>query len=242
MKSRKTKKADLEGKRTLFFLLGLGITLVAVIFIIQLKKEVKTPELPEPKIKITNGIEIPNTRTAVKDKPDKEAGKSKPETPPDPNKISEVPDDTKLILASLGGDNEEPDENPVDIDMPSEEGQVMEWIEVEHIAHPADCNESMNRKDESICLNNWIAQYLSSHIKYPKMATINKLEDKVYVSFVIDHNGEVADVQILRGDYKVLNDEAKRVIEDMPKFVPASQQGHNVGMRMRIPVTFKLTN
>ena len=61
----------------------------------------------------------------------------------------------------------------------------------------------------------------------------------MYVSFVIAENGEIEDVKTVRGEYDVLNQEAERVLRNMPKWNPARQFTRNVKMRMTVPVNFR---
>ena len=79
---------------------------------------------------------------------------------------------------------------------------------------------------------------MSENLRYPNLHGI-RLEDKVYVSFVIDTDGKITNVKIERGEYPALNEEATRVVREIPKMIPASQNGRKVPMRMTIPVNFK---
>lgn len=81
-------------------------------------------------------------------------------------------------------------------------------------------------------------RYLSSEINYPKAALENGVSGKVVVSFVVFENGKVADIKLERGIGFGCDDEALRVISNMPSWVPGSQNGKKVAVKMRIPIKF----
>ena len=83
-------------------------------------------------------------------------------------------------------------------------------------------------------------KYLAENIKYPVMAKNNKVEGRVYITFVIEKDGNVSDAKVLRSDNEELNAEALRVINAMPKWKPGMQQGVPVRVQYNIPITFKL--
>ena len=84
--------------------------------------------------------------------------------------------------------------------------------------------------------------YLSKEIKYPETERANTISGKVYISFVIDKDGNISDVKEHRGIMggTGLTKEAMRVIKNMPKWKPGKQHGMAVPVRLIIPVNFKL--
>jgi TonB family protein len=82
--------------------------------------------------------------------------------------------------------------------------------------------------------------YLGNNINYPEEAKQNKDEGKVYVSFVIDKKGKIKETIILRSVTPLLDNEAKRVIEGMPKWKPGKNDGKKVNVKYTIPINFKL--
>jgi TonB family protein len=84
--------------------------------------------------------------------------------------------------------------------------------------------------------------YLGNNINYPEEAKKNKDEGKVYVSFVIDKKGKIKETLILRGVTPLLDSEAKRVIEGMPKWKPGKNDGKKVNVKYTIPINFKLND
>jgi TonB family protein len=82
--------------------------------------------------------------------------------------------------------------------------------------------------------------FISKNIKYPEIAKERGIQGIVYVQIVIDENGEVADLQVMRGVHPLLDNEALRVLRKMPKWIPGSQRGENVPVRIMIPINFNL--
>jgi len=83
-------------------------------------------------------------------------------------------------------------------------------------------------------------EYLANEIIYPKKAKRKKIQDKVYVQFVVSKDGSIQDVKVIKGKYKILNKEALRVIKKMPKWKPGEQEGKQVSVRYTIPINFTI--
>ena len=83
--------------------------------------------------------------------------------------------------------------------------------------------------------------YLSKNIKYPKEAQAAKKEGRVIVQFVVASTGEVTNVKVMRGVDPLLDAEAIRVVEGMPRWTPGRQDGEAVNVRYTLPVTFRLS-
>lgn len=83
-------------------------------------------------------------------------------------------------------------------------------------------------------------KYLSEHIKYPRLARDMGVEAKVYVQFIVNTDGSISDVTVLKGPGFGLNKEAERVISQMPKWNPGYQGGRKVRVIYIIPINFAL--
>lgn len=83
-------------------------------------------------------------------------------------------------------------------------------------------------------------QWLGSNIKYPAMAAENGIEGRVIVQFVVERDGSVSGVHVVRGVDPSLDKEATRVVAQMPKWIPGKQNGQAVRSRFTVPVTFRL--
>jgi protein TonB len=85
-----------------------------------------------------------------------------------------------------------------------------------------------------------VAAYLSSHIKYPVVAQENGIQGRVICQFVVNQDGSIVDVVVVRGVDPSLDKEAVRVIQEMPKWTPGKQGGKPVRVKFTLPVNFKL--
>jgi TonB family protein len=85
-----------------------------------------------------------------------------------------------------------------------------------------------------------LTKYLSENIKYPEQAKKDKIQGKVYISFVVEKDGSVADAKVLRGIGGGCDEEALRVVNAMPKWTPGKQRGEAVRVQFNLPVAFKL--
>lgn len=88
--------------------------------------------------------------------------------------------------------------------------------------------------------NGELMSYLSRSLRYPAAAQKKKIEGRVVVSFVVGLDGSVSDVKVVRPVDPLLDREAVRVVERMPKWQPGKQDGKPVRVRYNIPVSFKL--
>ena len=85
-------------------------------------------------------------------------------------------------------------------------------------------------------------KYLADNIKYPKKAKDNNIEGRVFVNFVVEKDGSINEVKVLRGIGGGCDEEAVRVINSMPKWKPGKQEGKPVRVYYTIPIFFKLGN
>ncbi len=85
-----------------------------------------------------------------------------------------------------------------------------------------------------------LTKYLSENIKYPEQAKKDKIQGKVYISFVVEKDGSVADAKVLRGIGGGCDEEALRVVNAMPKWTPGKQRNTPVRVQFNLPIVFKL--
>ena len=85
-----------------------------------------------------------------------------------------------------------------------------------------------------------LMQYLSSNIKYPVVAQENGVQGRVVVSFVVERDGSITDVQVARSVDPSLDREAQRVVRNMPRWIPGKQNGQAVRVKYNVPVAFRL--
>ena len=82
-------------------------------------------------------------------------------------------------------------------------------------------------------------KWLARNIKYPLEAKKNKIEGRVFVKFVIEERGEIGDVKVMQGIGYGCDEEAARVVKNMPKWKPAMQNGKPVAIYYNMPIVFK---
>ncbi len=87
-----------------------------------------------------------------------------------------------------------------------------------------------------------LMKYLSDNIRYPVIAQENGIQGRVTCQFVVERDGSITDVQVVRGQDPSLDKEAVRVIQSMPKWKPGKQRGVPVRVRYTLPVLFRLQN
>jgi len=83
-------------------------------------------------------------------------------------------------------------------------------------------------------------KYLMENIKYPEQAMKKGIQGRVAVSFIVEKDGSISDVKPILSVHPLLNKEAVRVVESMPKWSPGKQHGKPVRVRFNVPVMFKL--
>lgn len=83
-------------------------------------------------------------------------------------------------------------------------------------------------------------EYLSTHIKYPTIAEENGVQGRVIVTFVVERDGSITDVKVVKSVDPSLDKEASRVVAGMPKWIPGKQNGSAVRVMYTVPVTFRL--
>ena len=85
-----------------------------------------------------------------------------------------------------------------------------------------------------------LLKYISDHIEYPTMAVERGIEGRVTVRFVVNKDGYVQDVTVIRGVHELLDKEAVRVIQSLPRWNPGKQNGVAVAVYYNVPVNFTL--
>ncbi len=83
-------------------------------------------------------------------------------------------------------------------------------------------------------------EYLGKNIKYPQIARESSIQGRVFVNFVVEPDGSVSNVKVLRGIGGGCDEEAVRVVKSMPKWKAGKQRGKAVRVSYTLPVVFKL--
>ena len=83
-------------------------------------------------------------------------------------------------------------------------------------------------------------EYIAQNIKYPVVAEENGVQGRVIVTFVVERDGSISDVKVVKSVDPSLDKEAQRVVNSMPHWIPGRQNGSPVRVKYTVPVTFKL--
>jgi protein TonB len=227
MEEKKSKKADLESKKTLFLEIGLVFTLAFVLLAFNYKSYDRTEASSMQRV-VDNTPEdiIPITKQEVK-----------PPPPPPPRQVTVI---------NIVEDNVEVDTD-LEIDMEADQStEIQDYAPIENMA----------RKEEEIVEMEIFTvvesmpsfpggdaarmKFLQENIKYPQMARESGIQGTVYVTFVVEPSGNVSDVRVLRGIGGGCDEEAVRVIQSMPKWEAGKQRGKSVRVQFNMPIKFTL--
>ncbi len=225
MKPKKTKKADLEWKKPVFFQLGVFIALGLMLIMFEItgsrEKEFHTFNFQGELI--DDDIILPTENI------------DKKVLPPQPalTKIELLRDGEKAVEI----------EN-LTYDAGITEGQIIEpYVPVEALPEPEVEDipfEVVEVNPEFPGGNQALIKYLKENIMYPKSAIEAGIEGKVIVEFVVERDGSITNISIFRGKGQILNEEALRVVKSMPKWNPGQQRGKNVRVIFKLPIDFQL--
>ena len=227
METKKTPKANLENKRPTWLLVGY-VTVLAFMFVaFEWTRDIRVDTSGRIAENVfEQDMEIPLTR--------------QPEvTPPPPPQVTPI-DDVLTII--------DDDATAEETNFASSE-ETGEDVVIKHI--PVTVDEEVVVEDEIFVIveenpqfpdggTAGLLQYLGKNIKYPTIPQENGTQGRVTVQFVVNKDGSIVDVKVIRGVDPYLDKEAVRVISTMPKWIPGKQRGVPVRCKFTVPVTFKL--
>lgn len=234
MKPKKNPEADLERFRGMFFQAGLVIALIISIVAIQWDSGGDDlANLGELEVAVDDEI-IPITQRQTAPPP--------PPPPPPPEVIEVVEDDVELEeeLEIQSTETDETEEVEV-IEMEEEvSDEVLSFAVVESVPVFPGCESASTNEEKKACFQRQILKYVSKNFNFPEMARQMGIQGRVYVNFVIEKNGSISNVEVVRGVDPLLDDEAARVVKTLPKMTPAKQRGKPVRMSFTLPINAKL--
>ncbi|MFH6604592.1 energy transducer TonB [Maribacter algicola] len=232
MKPKKNPKKDLNRNRSVYFLTGLALVMLLTFIALEWKTyETNYPQYISMDVDDDLTEEVPVFQL-----------KTPPPPPPPvaPTIIDVVPDDPEIDETPIAVTEPFPD-TPIAID-----SVVVEEPE-EDIAIPFSVIESVpvfpgceNETDKRACFQTMMLKHIRNTFRYPEIAQEMNIQGKVYMNFVIQKNGSIGEIRILRSPDKNLGEEATRIIGKLPKMTPGKQSGTPVKVPFSIPITFKL--
>lgn len=224
MEAKKSPKANLEDKRTIFIEIGLIIALAVVLLAFEWKKyDIEVAQLGAREAVEQVEEIIINTKQEVKPPP--------PKPPPTTTVLNIVEDDVEIedeLIIDVEADEALEIEEYIPIEVEEEEVVEEEIFLVVENQPEFPGGEAARLK------------YLSENIEYPQMAKESGIQGIVYVTFVVEPNGSISNVAILRGIGGGCDEEAVRVVQNMPSWKPGKQRGRPVRVRFNMPIKFTL--
>jgi len=222
MVSKKSSRASLENKKSLFVLLGFVLVLSLVFIALEWSKS---------DIKRYAGIDFNKAFEPDVDIPQTIEKTLPPPMPPAPVAVIEQ---IKVVENTA---------QATDIDFSSEIGKNDGIV----IGTPVPVVEKEDESDVPFKIvekmpefKGNVFKFLSENVKYPVVAIENEIQGKVICEFVVNRDGSIVDVVVLRGVHPSLDKEAVRVIKTMPNWNPGMQRGKPVRVKFTLPVSFKL--
>jgi len=102
------------------------------------------------------------------------------------------------------------------------------------------CEEISNKKTRRICADKKMFEFVYSNLEYPAIARENGVEGNVVITFLVEKDGYLKNIKILRDIGANCGEEAKRVVEKMPKWNFGTQRGNPVRVQYNLHISFKL--
>ena len=227
MEVKKSPKADLEGKKSTWLLIGYVVVLAFMFVAFEwTQRDVKIDTSQAVADVVFEEEIIPITETPEQAAP----------PPPEAPKVAElleIVDDKADIEETTTIINED---NQARVDVKYVPVQVVEEEPEEQTIF--EVVEQMPEFPNGGMAG--LMQYLSKNIKYPTIAQENGTQGRVTVQFVVNKDGSIVDAKVLRGVDPYLDKEAVRVIMGMPKWKPGMQRGKPVRVKYTVPVMFRL--
>ena len=223
MEEKKSPKANLENKKLMFIQIGLIISLAVAWAVFEIKSYDKR-ELTD----IGRTVEVVEEEMVEITKQEQ---KPQPvEVPKQTTQIQVVEDDVEVEDVDI---NAEVDQNEVIEEYVPVEVEEEEIVEAEIFTIVEEMPEFPGGMAK-------LADYLAKNIKYPQMARESGIQGRVFVNFVVEPDGSVSNVNVMRSLGGGCDEEAMRVVKSMPKWKAGKQRGKPVRVSYILPVNFKL--
>src|SRR5574344_41547 len=229
MEIKKSPKADLENKKIISVLIGLVVAL-GILFV---AFEWSQSDVTVYEEALQGAAEVDEELVDIT---------FRSETPPPPpppqeqetvlSDVIEIKENTETVETADFSTEDQSDkrvEIQAPIAAPEEEPEDQKKIHVivEKMPEFKGGAEAMNN-------------FLVRNIRYPLIAQENNIQGRVICQFVVNSDGRIVDVEVVRGVEASLDAEADRVIKSMPPWTPGKQGGKNVRVKYTLPIRFKL--
>jgi protein TonB len=166
------------------------------------------------------------------------------EIPPTQQNTPPPPQIKAPQIVEVKNEEEIKEEVKIEMDMEMDEESVVEEIEQTSEAPQEEVvDEIFEIVEEGAAPTGGMTAFLKwvgENMKYPAQARRMGIEGKVFVQFVVDKDGSLKDIKVLRGIGGGCDEEAIKVLQKAAKWTPGKQRGKAVKQRMSLPITFKL--
>ena len=225
MQQKKSPQASLEDKKLTYVLIGLVLVLsICYVAFEWTEQEVTKYEVVDTEFAFEEEIDIQQTTQET------------PPPPPPPavqevEVLNVVEDDVETETIEINTEDDKDVEvviaPPVEAPVEEEEEEVI-FVVVESMPEFPGGQQALFK-------------YIGENIKYPVIAQENGIQGRVICQFVVEKDGKVSDIQVVRSSGEAsLDKEAVRVINSMPKWKPGKQRGSAVRCAFTVPIIFKL--
>ena len=224
MEEKKSQKANLENRKLMFTQIGLIISLAITWAAFEYKSYNKR-EL---------SFDVRNTEVVEEEMVEITKQEQKPQPVEMPKQTTQI----EIVK------NDEVVEDKLDINAEVEQNEVIE----EYVAPEVE-EEEIKEEEIFIIVEEMpsfpggdvkMMEYLAKNIKYPQMARESGIQGRVFINFVVEPDGHVSNVKVIRGIGGGCDEEAVRVVKAMPKWKAGKQRGKAVRVSYNLPVNFRL--
>jgi len=220
MELKKNPEADLEKQKGSLILLGLVAATATIMVVMETTKfDRSISQLGDVDLDMMEEEIIPPSATPP----------PPPPPPPAPTTVFEIVEDEEEIEEEI-----ELDDMEIDEDTEVEFIEEVEEVEEEQIFTIVEQMPTFPGGEAELF------KYLGKSIKYPQMAQDAGIQGVVFVTFLVDKDGGVKNVKVLRGIGGGCDQEAIRVVKKMPKWKPGRQRGKSVKVQYNLPIKFTL--
>jgi len=226
MEVKKSPKADLEGKKSTWLLVGYVVVLAFMFVAFEwTQRDVKIDTSQAVADVVFEEEIIPITETPEQAAP----------PPPEAPKVAE--------LLEIVDDKADIEETTTIINEDNQARVEVKYVPVQVVEEEPEEQtifEVVENMPDFPGGQAALMQYLAKNIKYPTIAQENGTQGRVIIQFVVERDGSITDVRVARGVDPYLDKEAVRVVKSMPKWLPGKQNGKAVRVKFTVPVMFRL--
>ncbi len=236
MEIKKSQSADLEGKKSTGWLMGFVLAMAAMFVAFEWTQHEKkiivdnepifTVAIEEDMIPISRQEEIVAPPPAAAPKIAEILNVVENETELVEEEVETSEEVNQAIVTTPG--------TGVVADVQGPIGPVVEEVDENQIYDIVEENPKFPGGEEA-CM-----KWLSDNIKYPTICVEQGIQGRVYAQFVVNKDGSIVDINIVRSPDPYLSKEAERVLKMMPRWSPGKQRGKPVRVKFSLPVMFRL--